>query len=126
MDMDEVANIPVAELIEKVTTFSKGTVVNPQKTVELLKKVAQESYGIKDSFKEPLDLILTNTYENIKYFQGKIQSIDKVIGKEYQRSLNLNSGYFASLCRGYYRGNWEHYKLPGGKEPCFLCRTHLE
>jgi len=86
--MDEVAELSIKDLIEKVTAFSKGTVINPGKAAELLKKVAEESYRLKDSFEEPLDLILTNTYENIKYFQAKIKSIDKVIGKEYQRSSN--------------------------------------
>jgi transposase len=88
MDIGEVAELPIADLIEKVTTFSKGTVINPQKAAELLKKVAEESYVVKDSFEEPLDLVLTNTYENIKYFQDKIKAIDKIIEKEYQRSLN--------------------------------------
>lgn len=88
MDMEEVASLQVGELVKKVTTLSKGTIADPKKAAELLKKVVEESYVIKDSFVSPVDLILTNTYENIKYFQGKIKSIDAVIEKEYQRSLN--------------------------------------
>jgi transposase len=88
MEMDEIAEIPLAELVEKIITLSKGTVDKPEKAAELLKKVMTESYKVKDSFEEPLGLILTNTYENIKYFQGKIKSIDEVIEKEYQRSRN--------------------------------------
>ena len=116
MDMGEVAELPIADLIEKVTAFSKGTVINPGKAAELLKKVAEESYRVKDSFEEPLDLILINTYENIKYFQGKIKSIDKVIEKEYQRSSNTLTSIpgigmvFAAGITGEV-GNIAHYPL---------------
>lgn len=116
MDMGEVAEIPIADLVGKVTAFSRGTVINPQKAAELLKKVAEESYRVKDSFTEPLDLILTNTYENITYFQGKIKSIDKVIEKEYQRSLNTLTSIpgigmvFAAGITGEV-GNIGHYPL---------------
>ena len=88
MDMEEVAKLPIAELVEKVLTLSKGTIANPEKTARLIKQVAEESYEVKEFMKEPLDLILTNTYENIKYFQGKITSLDDVIEKELKRYPN--------------------------------------
>jgi transposase len=115
MDMEEVARLPIGELAEKVTNLSNGTMVNPQKAAELLKKVAEESYVIKDSFETPVDLILTNTYENIKYFQGKIKSIDGVIEKEYQRSVNTLTSIpgiglvFAAGITGEI-GNINHYR----------------
>lgn len=88
LDMDEIARMPIRELVDKVITLSKGKIADAQKTAELLRQIANQSYTVDPSLKEPIDLILTNTYENIKYFQGKINSLDKVIEKEFKRYPN--------------------------------------
>lgn len=88
LDLDQLETMSIEELVNYITTASKGKVADPVKAAELLKKIASSSYRVKDAMKDPLDVILTNTLENIDYFQGKITSMDKVIEKEFNQYPN--------------------------------------
>lgn len=91
-DMGQLETMSIEALVDHIITVSKNTVADPQKTAELLKKVVSSSYKIKDAMKDPLDVILKNTLENIRYFQGKAFTMDKVIEEEFNRYPNtLNS-----------------------------------
>lgn len=85
LDMEQLAAMPITELVTHIITVSKNTVADPKKAAELVKKVVTSSYQMKETMKVPLDVILTNTLENIRYFTGKVSALDKVIHKEYSR-----------------------------------------
>jgi len=84
-DAEELLLKPIADLTVRITDLSRGRVIDPDKTAKLLHTIAQNSYQLKKTYKEPIDLILANTYDNIKYFEGKIKTLDTVIEKEYGR-----------------------------------------
>ena len=48
----------------------------------------RSSYLLEKKFQEPIDIVLTNTYENIKYFTKQIRVIDAVIEREFKRYPN--------------------------------------
>lgn len=87
-DTEELANTSISALIEKITNLSHSRIVDPEKTAKLLHVVANNSYSLQKNYKEPIDLILVNTYDNIHYFQGKIKTIDEAIEKEFTRFPN--------------------------------------
>jgi len=88
LDMDQLASMTIEELVSHIITVSKNTVADPKKAAELLKKIAASSYTVKTAMKEPLDVILTNTLENVRYFSGKVSAVDTVIEKEFNRCPN--------------------------------------
>lgn len=87
-DPEELSRLSVTELAEKIMVVSRNRIDDPQKTALLIQEVANSSYQVGNMLKEPVDLILANTYDNIRYFSGKIKTIDEVIEKEFYRYHN--------------------------------------
>lgn len=87
-DAEELANTSIPMLMEKISKHSRSKIVDPEKTAKLLHTVAEHSYLLKKQYKEPIDLILVNTYENIQYFQDKIKALDQAIANEFARFHN--------------------------------------
>jgi len=88
LDPEEVITIPITQLARKVALASRNRLSSPEKTAQLIKQVASSSYQLNSKLKEPIDLILTNTYDNIRYFTDKVKKIDLVIEKELSRLHN--------------------------------------
>lgn len=87
-DPEEITNLSITELAERMIGLSRNRLADPVKTALLVKEVANSSYQLANKLKEPIDLILTNTYDNIRYFGEKIKTIDAVIEKEFSRYTN--------------------------------------
>lgn len=87
-DPEEITNLSITELTERMIGLSRNRLADPEKTALLVKEVANSSYQVSNKLKEPIDLILTNTYDNIRYFGEKIKAIDVVIEKEFSRYPN--------------------------------------
>ena len=87
-DTEELLQVPLTELAERLMAFSLNTLSDPEKTGKLLKQVINASYQLEKKFQEPVDIVLTNTYENIKYFTKQIQAIDTVIEREFRKYPN--------------------------------------
>jgi transposase len=87
-DPEEIISLSMTELAERMIGLSRNRIADPEKTALLVKEVANSSYQLANKLKEPIDLILTNTYDNIRYLSEKIQAIDRVIEKEFSRYHN--------------------------------------
>ena len=87
-DAEALIGSSVSDLAEKLIALSHGRLADAQKTVRLIKQVANDSYPLNVKFKEPIDLILANTYDNVRYFQGKVKALDTIIEKELSRFHN--------------------------------------
>jgi transposase len=88
LDPEEIISLSITELAERMISLSRNRIADPEKTALLIKEVANSSYQLANKLKEPIDLILTNTYDNIRYFGEKIKTIDAVIEKEFSRYPN--------------------------------------
>jgi transposase len=88
MDPEKIVTMSINELATEVITQSHNCIADPGKTAHLIQKVASSSYQLTKTCKEPIDIILTTTYDNIRYLSGKVAEIDKVIAKEIQRFQN--------------------------------------
>lgn len=75
-------------LTEKIIKSSRNQIVSPKKTASLLKQIANHSYQLKPNLKEPMDLILVNGYDTIRFFKEKVKAVDTVIEKEFNRYQN--------------------------------------
>lgn len=87
-DPESLTQMDLAEMTKKISAISRNRVVDPDKTAQLIKQVAAQSYQLTTNQKEPIDLILLNSYDTIKFFKRKIKDLDKVIAKEVQRYTN--------------------------------------
>lgn len=87
-DSEELIDISITDLAEKVLALSRNRLADPKKTALLIREVANSSYQVDSNLREPIDVILTNTYDNIRYFTGKVKSIDEVVEKEFSRFSN--------------------------------------
>ena len=87
-DQEELMGMEMQTLMERIVSLSCNRIADPKKTAALLKEVAISSYSLKQGFREPINIILRNTYDNISYFMLKIRSIDQVIEKEFKRYPN--------------------------------------
>jgi len=87
-DPEEVNELSLTALVGKIIAVSRNRLADPGKTALLVQEVANSSYQIGKELRQPIDLILTNTYDNIRYFSGKVKTIDAVIEKEFSRYPN--------------------------------------
>lgn len=87
-DPESLIKMSLPDLVEKVVRPSRNRLVDPEKTAKLVKRVAKYSYRLKPTLKEPIDLILINGYETIKFFKEKINGFDQVIEKEFAKYEN--------------------------------------
>lgn len=85
---ESLIKMSLSTLVEKIVRSSRNRLVDPKKTARLVKRVANYSYQLKPTLKEPVDLILVNAYDTIRFFKKKINQIDQVIEKELLRYQN--------------------------------------
>lgn len=87
-DPEDLAVASLDTIVSKISAASGNRLPDPKKAALLLTQVVNTSYQLDKRFKEPIDLILTNTYENIRYFESKVKTIDEVIAREFGRFPN--------------------------------------
>ena len=87
-DPEELAQTSLEELAKKMADISGNRVVDPNKTAQLVAKVIKTSYALEPKFKEPVDVILSNSYDTIHFFEKKIKVLDEVVEKEFNRFPN--------------------------------------
>ena len=77
---EEIINTPLEELISFINKKSKGTILNPEKTTQLLKSCAKSSYRLDNATLLPINLAITSSINCIRSFENEI----KVVTKEIQ------------------------------------------
>jgi len=79
---EEIANCPLEKLTALIIKQSKNRYEDSEKIAKKLKQVAKESYRIRASLANSLNLILVSSFRTIRAYQDSLKEIDKAIRDE--------------------------------------------
>jgi transposase len=79
LSTEELVNKPLEELITFVSSKSRGRIVDPAQTAELLKAAARNSYRIDKCLYEPLTTSISCSFNCIKAFEKELSAIDAAV-----------------------------------------------
>lgn len=85
---DEVASMPMEELVDFVIKQGKNRFKEPEATAEAIKKAARESYRIRPSLASSVNLILASTLRNIRALQASLKEADEAVTEEFKAFPN--------------------------------------
>lgn len=85
---DELANMPVEELVEFLAKEGKNRFNNIQEVTEAVKKVARESYRIRPTLANSVNLILASSLANIRALSSSLKEVDEAIAQEFKAFPN--------------------------------------
>jgi len=80
-DLQVLADIPLDDLSQLLTTLSKNTLPDPQKNARTLHQVAQGSYPLPPQLAETLHTILGHTLEHIRFLSDKQKAYQTLIAQ---------------------------------------------
>ena len=78
---DEIANMPLEELINYLNQKSRGRFSNTQNTANLLQKAARDSYRLDQALYEPINLAIATSFNAISLYEKQLKELDKAILK---------------------------------------------
>lgn len=113
--VDEIAAMPIEKIVDFVTKQGRNRFKEPLKISETVKKAARESYRLRPSLADSVNLILASTIQNIRALYSSLKEVDEAIVKEFKAFPNTlesvkgigpvyAAGIFAEL------GNIERFK----------------
>lgn len=79
---DEIAVMPVDELISFIVANGNNRLDNPHEMAEILKKAANRAYRLNAKMSDSVSLSLSMTLENIKFLESQLKKLDKKISQE--------------------------------------------
>lgn len=85
---DELSSISIAELVDFLIKQSKNAFPNPELIALKVKQVALESYKIKPSLANSVNLILASTIQTIRALNEALKEVDKAIANEFKAFPN--------------------------------------
>lgn len=83
---DEIASIPLEELVSFLEEKSKNRLVDAEGIAEALKKAARSSYRLSKSLADPVNACLASSTSVIKTLQSEIKKLDKLI-EEHMKAI---------------------------------------
>ena len=86
--VDGIAAIPIEKLVDFIIKQGKNRFKEPQKIAETVKKVARESYRIRPSLANSVNLILASTLQNIRTLSASLKEVNEAITKEIKAFPN--------------------------------------
>jgi len=101
--VDEIANKPIEELSAFLIKKGKNRFKNPEKIADEIKKLARNSYRLKPSLNEPVNLVLENSLTTIRTLESQVKKMDKAIELELnkiQQPLTSIKGIGSVLAAG--------------------------
>ncbi|MBC7320621.1 IS110 family transposase [bacterium] len=96
---DQIANTPVSDLVRIISDSSKNHISeeNVLRCIELVNDLSRKAYRLNPKMLDTVNVTLTMTLENIRYFESQIKKIDKVIEREFSA---FPEKQFLSLIKG--------------------------
>lgn len=96
---DEIANTSISDLVRIISDSSKNHIPEEDilRCIELLNNLSRKAYRLNPKMLDTVNVTLTMTLENIRYFESQIKKIDKVIEREFSA---FPERQFLSLIRG--------------------------
>jgi transposase len=90
--VEDLANNSVEDLLDFVIKHGRNRFPHPEEVVEKLQQVARESYRIRPSLAESVNLVLATTLNNIRALKASLKEVNDAIEKAYQGfSLTLDT-----------------------------------
>lgn len=86
--VDEIAHMPIEELVDFIIQQGKNRFKEPEKIAEVVKKVARESYRLRPSLANSVNLILGSTLQNIRALCASLKEVDEAIAQEFKAFPN--------------------------------------
>lgn len=83
LSVDEIAAMPVGQLVDFIIKQSRNRFKEPERIAKAVNKAARESYRIRPSLANSVNLILASTIQNIKALTASLKEVDGAITKEF-------------------------------------------
>lgn len=81
LEPEQIATMPLEELIDFLQDKGKNHFANPEETAAYLKKIARSSYRLDKTLADPVNLSLSITLSVIQHMESQIKKLDKEIAK---------------------------------------------
>jgi transposase len=82
LTVDEIAETPVEELAAFLMEKSRNSFADPEQIANAIKQAARNSYRLNKCLADPVNLVLSMTLENVRFFERQISALDKAITRE--------------------------------------------
>jgi transposase len=79
LSTDDIISLPVEDLVSFINDKGHNRFVDPQRTAELLRQAAKNSYRLDKCLYEPLTISIASSFNCISAFEKEIKIIDKAI-----------------------------------------------
>ena len=81
LEPEQIATMPLEELINFLQDKGKNHFENPEETAAYLKKLARSSYRLDKTMADPVNLSLSITLSVIQHMESQLKKLDKEIAK---------------------------------------------
>lgn len=88
LSVDEIAAMPIEKLVEFIIQQGKNRFREPEKIAETVRQAATESYRLRPSLADSVNLILASTLQNIRTMITSLKEADEAIAKEFKAFPN--------------------------------------
>jgi hypothetical protein len=88
LSADEIARMDIEKLVDFIIQQGRNRFKEPEKIAEAVKKVARESYRLRPSLANSVNLILGSTLQNIRALCTSLKEVDEAIAQEFKAFPN--------------------------------------
>jgi len=81
LEPEEIAAMPLEDLVEILVDKSRNRFMNPEQTARELQKVARRSFRLDKAMQDPVNLSLSVTLSVIQHMESEVRRLDKAIAK---------------------------------------------
>ena len=82
LTVDEIAEMSIEDLVAFLMKKSRNSFVDPERVAKAIKQAASNSYRLNKCLADPVNLVLSMTLENIRFFEKQLAAVDKAITRE--------------------------------------------
>lgn len=82
LSVDEIAQMPLEDLAEFLIDKGRNRFSDPEAVAGAIRQAARNSYRLSKALRDPVNVVLAMTLENIRFFEKQITTIDKAIARE--------------------------------------------
>lgn len=82
LTVDEIAETSIEELAAFLMEKSRNSFDDPEQVAKAIKQAARNSYRLNKCLADPVNLVLSMTLENVRFFEKQIDAVDKAITRE--------------------------------------------
>lgn len=80
--VEDIAAAPLDELAAHLARYARGQIPRPEEIAKAYQQAARDSFRLPEALKEPVHQILSLTLQDIRYLQGQIRAVDRLIARE--------------------------------------------